>query len=63
LVNYVPNAVTPKFVKKYCNLAEIVTKALSEYCDDVREQRFPTDEQRYHMLPGEAEKFFEIMKG
>ena len=56
-------AFTPKFVKKYCNLADIVTKALSEYCDDVREQRFPTDEQCYHMLPGEAEKFFEIMKG
>ena len=34
-------AFTPKFVKKYANLAEIITKAFKEYADDVRNQRFP----------------------
>jgi 3-methyl-2-oxobutanoate hydroxymethyltransferase len=55
-------AFTPKFVKRYCNVAEIVTKAMKEYCDDVRSGRFPADEQCYHMLDGEYEKFREMVK-
>jgi 3-methyl-2-oxobutanoate hydroxymethyltransferase len=50
-------AFTPKFVKKYCNVAEVVTNALKEYCADVRTGKFPTDEHCYHMLDGEYEKF------
>ena len=55
-------AFTPKFVKRYCNVAEIVTKAMKEHCDDVRSGRFPADEQCYHMLDGEYEKFREMVK-
>jgi len=55
-------AFTPKFVKRYCNVAEIVTNALKQYCDDVRSGAFPTDEHCYHMLDGEHEKFVEVIK-
>jgi 3-methyl-2-oxobutanoate hydroxymethyltransferase len=49
-------AFTPKFVKKYANLAEHTIKAMKEYIEDVRTQRFPSDEQTYNMLEGEKEK-------
>jgi 3-methyl-2-oxobutanoate hydroxymethyltransferase len=55
-------AFTPKFVKKYCNVAEVVTKALSEYCKDVREGAFPGEEHCYRMVEGEEKKFMELMK-
>jgi 3-methyl-2-oxobutanoate hydroxymethyltransferase len=55
-------AFTPKFVKRYCNVAELVTNALTQYCDEVRSGAFPTDEHCYHMLDGEHEKFLELAK-
>jgi len=55
-------AFTPKFVKRYCNVAEMVTSALKQYCDEVRSGAFPTDEHCYHMLEGEHEKFVELIK-
>jgi 3-methyl-2-oxobutanoate hydroxymethyltransferase len=50
-------AFTPKFVKKYCNVAEVVTTAMKQYVAEVRGGKFPGDEHCYHMLPGELEKF------
>jgi hypothetical protein len=35
-------AFTPKFVKKYCDVAGTVTNALKEYCAEVRAGTFPT---------------------
>lgn len=55
-------AFTPKFVKKYCNVAEMVIGALKEYCAEVRSGKFPTDEHCYHMLEGEYPKFREMAK-
>lgn len=55
-------AFTPKFVKKYCDVASIVTTAMKAYCADVREGRFPEDEHCYHMMDGEKEKFLAQMK-
>ena len=55
-------AFTPKFVKKYCNVAEIITNAMRAYIDDVKAGRFPADEHCYHMLKGEKEKFEELIK-
>jgi 3-methyl-2-oxobutanoate hydroxymethyltransferase len=54
-------AFTPKFVRKYCNVAEVVTNAMKEYAADVRAGEFPTDEHCYHMLEGEYEKFQEMV--
>ena len=54
-------AFTPKFVKKYCNVAELVTNAIREYCDEVRSGEFPTMEYCYKMVEGEEEKFLALM--
>ncbi len=57
-------AFTPKFVKKYCNVAETITKAMSDYVADVRNGRFPDDDQYcYKMIAGEEDKFLASMKG
>ena len=55
-------AFTPKFVKKYCNVAEIIIKGMEEYCSDIRNNEFPGDEHCYHMLEGEEKGFQEYMK-
>jgi 3-methyl-2-oxobutanoate hydroxymethyltransferase len=55
-------AFTPKFVRKYCNVAEVITEAMKQYVADVRAGRFPTDEHCYHMLEGEYEKFKEMVR-
>jgi 3-methyl-2-oxobutanoate hydroxymethyltransferase len=56
-------AFTPKFVKKYCNIAEVITGAMKEYVSEVKGGVFP-DEDRYcyHMVEGEEDKFLELMK-
>jgi len=55
-------AFTPKFVKKYCNVAEVVTDAMRRYCEDVRKGVFPSDEHCYRMIQGEDKKFLKMMK-
>jgi len=55
-------AFTPKFVKKYADVAEVVTTALAEYVKDVKAGSFPVDEHCYHMLKGEGEKFDDLIK-
>jgi len=55
-------AFTPKFVKKYCNVAGVVTEAMKAYCSDVRGGAFPAEEHCYRMLEGEEEKFIALMK-
>jgi len=55
-------AFTPKFVKKYANIAEVITGAMTEYIKEVKEGAFPSDEHCYHMLEGEEEKFKELIK-
>ena len=55
-------AFTPKFVKKYANVAEVITGAMKEYVKDVKAKSFPADEHCYHMLKGEDDKFKEMIK-
>jgi 3-methyl-2-oxobutanoate hydroxymethyltransferase len=50
-------AFTPKFVKKYADIAGASVAALKEYVDDVRAGRFPEEQHAYRMLEGEGEKF------
>jgi 3-methyl-2-oxobutanoate hydroxymethyltransferase len=42
----------PKFARRYANLAETISRAVGEYCDDVRNGSFPSDAESYH-LPAE----------
>lgn len=55
-------AFTPKFVKKYCNVAEVITNAMKAYCEDVRAGKFPGEEHCYRMIEGEHAKFMARMK-
>jgi len=55
-------AFTPKFVKKYCNVAEIVIKAMTDYCEDVRTGKFPGEEHCYRMVEGEEPRFLKLMQ-
>jgi 3-methyl-2-oxobutanoate hydroxymethyltransferase len=41
---------TPKFVRRYANLSEEITRAVGEYCGDVRAGRFPSDAESYHSV-------------
>ena len=47
---------TPKFVKKYANLADVMRKAFQEYVREVHEKKFPAPEHCYKMKGGETEK-------
>jgi len=53
-------AFTPKFVKQYANIAEIIINAFKEYIDDVKNERFPEDKHVYHIKDSieEFEKLF-----
>ncbi len=56
-------AFTPKFVKKYCNVAEIVTNAMKEYVAEVKAVKFPDEDKYcYHMVQGEEARFLDLMK-
>lgn len=53
-------AFTPKFVKRYCSIAEVITNAIKAYIDDVHSGAFPEDKHCYHMLEGELDRFREL---
>jgi len=49
--------VSPKFAKRYANVGQVITNALSEYSRDVKEGKFPADE---HLYPIDAEEAAKI---
>jgi len=53
-------AFTPRFVKRYANLADEIKRAFGEYCVEVRSGAFPGPEHVYRMVEGEAEKLDEL---
>ncbi len=48
---------TPRFVKRYADLAPVIRDAVAAYADDVRARRFPEDVHTYTMPDGELEAF------
>jgi 3-methyl-2-oxobutanoate hydroxymethyltransferase len=54
-------AFTPKFVKKYANLAQVITAAFRDYVEDVHAGRFPGPEHSYSVLKEEQEAFDEVV--
>lgn len=44
---------TPKFVKKYANVGEVLTGAFAEYVKEVREGKFPVDAEHTYKMPEE----------
>ena len=56
-------AFTPKFVKKYCNVAEVITSAMKAYVSEVKNCSFPDEDKYcYKMVEGEQEKFLASVK-
>jgi 3-methyl-2-oxobutanoate hydroxymethyltransferase len=55
-------AFTPKFVKKYADVAGIITDAMKAYAAEVKAGKFPTDDHCYHMIEGEAAAFEKVIK-
>ncbi len=55
-------AFTPKFVKKYADLAEIIGRAFREFGEDVRAGKFPEEKHCYRMLDGEYEKLQMLLR-
>lgn len=55
-------AFTPKFVKKYCDVAQVYIEAFSAYIKDVKAKVFPEDQHCYHLIKGEEENFAEMLK-
>ena len=53
---------TPKFVKKYANIAEVAVKGIEEYISDVKNKKFPEDKHCYHIVKGEEEKIKNLFK-
>jgi 3-methyl-2-oxobutanoate hydroxymethyltransferase len=43
---------SPKFARRYADLSSEISRAVSEFCEDVRNGRFPSDAESYH-LPSE----------
>jgi 3-methyl-2-oxobutanoate hydroxymethyltransferase len=50
-------AFTPKFVKRYAEIAQISVEALSAYHKDVKGAKFPELKHTYSMIPEERVKF------
>jgi 3-methyl-2-oxobutanoate hydroxymethyltransferase len=55
-------AFTPKFLKKYENLAEKATKAFAKYVEEVRNREFPEEQHTYKMVDGEFDKLLKLIK-
>lgn len=55
---------TPKFAKKYADIAEVATKGMEEYIKEVKERIFPAPEHKYKVSGDQAEfdKLFAEMK-
>jgi 3-methyl-2-oxobutanoate hydroxymethyltransferase len=43
----------PKFVRTYLELGPLITQAIAHYADDVRNARFPSDDETYHATTGQ----------
>ena len=55
-------AFTPKFVKKYENLAEKIISAFRKYVEEVRSVEFPKEEHTYKMIEGEQTKLLNFLQ-
>jgi len=55
-------AFTPKFVKKYANIAEQIVKALEAFKEDVNKGQFPGPEHCYKMPEAEIQKLQQMLK-
>jgi len=53
---------TPKFTRRYANVGESISQAASAYAQDVREGRFPADEESYHLSNEVRERLLAVRR-
>ena len=56
-------AFTPRFAKKYANLAKHTIEAFAAYVEDVRSGSFPEPRHTYYMVKKELPKLMEALEG
>ena len=54
-------AFTPKFVKKYADVASVMLRAFQEYIADVKAGRFPTPDHEYRIPKDEWQRLLELL--
>jgi 3-methyl-2-oxobutanoate hydroxymethyltransferase len=54
---------TPKFARRYANVGEVISRAVSEYAADVRSGHFPSDEESYHFSSEARERMLTVRRG
>ncbi len=54
-------AFTPKFIKKYCDVATVITDGFKAYNQDIKDGVFPGEEHVYHVI-GDIAPFEEMFK-
>jgi 3-methyl-2-oxobutanoate hydroxymethyltransferase len=55
-------AFTPKFVKRYGDVAGEISRSVTAYIDEVKNGQFPGEEHCYRMKSGEPEKLAQLLK-
>jgi 3-methyl-2-oxobutanoate hydroxymethyltransferase len=53
---------TPRFVKRYADIASEIGDAVSQYADDVRTGAFPEEQHTYGITPEELDRFEAAVK-
>jgi 3-methyl-2-oxobutanoate hydroxymethyltransferase len=53
---------TPKFARRYASVGEAIHNAVGAYADDVREGRFPADEESYHLSSEVRERLLAVRR-
>ncbi len=53
---------TPKFARRYANVGEAIRNAVGAYADDVRQGRFPADEESYHLSSEVRERLLAVRR-
>ncbi len=56
-------AFTPKFVKRYGDVAGEISRSFEQYAEEVRGGQFPTEDYAYSMIEGELDKLRDLMEG
>ena len=53
---------TPRFVKRYAEIADQIGDAVAQYASDVRTGAFPEEKHSYGISPEELERFEVALK-
>jgi 3-methyl-2-oxobutanoate hydroxymethyltransferase len=53
---------TPKFTRRYGHVAEAISQAVTAYAEDVRQGRFPADEESYHLSSEVRERLLAVRR-